>query len=519
MTGRVPRALGLSAMLLAFLVGVAGAHGCVDDRTRVANQVFFCNPSSRTADADCGKGFMCYGAAQAVGGSMCVPRCDPNNPSTCNGACTQAGACLSRCKVPQAGAADGCPAPLICTRITDSPVQTGPDGVCLPINSSCSRTGDCGSPVFDECVSNVNGASQGGILLTNGSACIAGGCSARGIACSPGSACIRDIVPKTVPTPDVCSPICTAVRDRPDGGASFNECMPSLTCLSDAFPQTDSPACAPGFPGWLCVDDYGCTAGGCYDWGDIDPKFTGFKTCAPPCKTDDDCVPYDRQANPTYLSRMTCHEGKCKNFSSMFFPINCMREGSGNCKLDSEATCTFPSTDLGMLPPMGLGALGGEAAFCIRGCSSRSDCDQLARRAHMPMTCGNINGLPACVPMLPFFIECKGNDDCYGDLTCETVPAGAGGASVGLCTRRCTASADCSNDPALGSTFTCINNVCAPKLSSGDKTTSSDLCLSGQSLAGKCVSPTNWACNADDQCANGQCDLLPNTDPRFGRCR
>ncbi|MGZ3443691.1 MAG: hypothetical protein ACXVDD_29415, partial [Polyangia bacterium] len=94
------RAAGWCAIALAFVVGVAASHGCLDDRKKIAAQIFFCNPSSRTADADCGKGYMCYSAAQAVGGSICVPSCDPNDPATCNGVCTESGACLQRCRVP-----------------------------------------------------------------------------------------------------------------------------------------------------------------------------------------------------------------------------------------------------------------------------------------------------------------------------------------------------------------------------------------------------------------------------------
>ena len=47
--GRVPARLGFAGMVLAFVVGVAAAHGCIDDRKKVAAEVFFCNPSSRTA--------------------------------------------------------------------------------------------------------------------------------------------------------------------------------------------------------------------------------------------------------------------------------------------------------------------------------------------------------------------------------------------------------------------------------------------------------------------------------------
>ena len=83
--------------------------------------------------------------------TVCVPTCDPAKPRPCNGACTQAGACLTRCKVPVAGAPNPCPPLLLCRRITDSPLERamGPDGVCLPVNQTCSSSADCSSAIFD----------------------------------------------------------------------------------------------------------------------------------------------------------------------------------------------------------------------------------------------------------------------------------------------------------------------------------------------------------------------------------
>ena len=518
--GRVHRGAGFVAMALAFVVGVAASHGCVDDRKKIAAKVFFCDPTSRTADTDCGAGYTCYSAAQALGGSICAPQCDPTNPGTCKGVCTQSRACLTPCKVPSApGDVDSCPAPLVCGRITASPIeaQAGPDGVCLPFNAVCAASSDCMSPVFTECASTVNGSTQGGpTLLQAGNACVQGKCSERNIACEPGSACIASILPNSIPAPDVCSPICTPVRDRKPG-ATFNECMPGYTCLSDAFPQTDAPACAPGFPGWLCVDNAGCTAGGCYDWGDTSDKFKGFATCAPPCKTDDDCVPYDRGGNPVFLSHNTCHDGICRNYSSIFFPMTCLRDGDP-CQLDSEARCTAPAADMGVVP-MGLGAFGGAAAICVHGCLSPSDCITPGAALHIPMTCGSIGPFNACVPMIPSLINCTTSDECFGDLTC------VGPAGKAVCTKHCLSNDDCANDAALGSVFYCnATNLCAPRVASGSLALTTDGCLSGKGITQpgggvKCVSPTNWACSADDQCLNGQCDLFPKTDPTFGRCR
>jgi hypothetical protein len=213
-----------------------------------------------------------------------------------------------------------------------------------------------------------------------------------------------------------------------------------------------------------------------------------------------------------FLSHNTCHDGVCRNWASVFFPMTCLRDNDP-CKLDPEAKCIAPSNDMGMVPTMGLGAFGGAAAICVHGCSAPSDCDQMAAALKIPMTCGSIGSFSACVPMIPFLINCTTSAECFGDLTCE------GSAGKAVCTKRCTTTADCTNDSALGSTFTCAaNNLCVPKQAAGNNANMSDDCLSGKAINGVCVSPTGWACTANAQCANGQCILLPNTDPAFGRC-
>jgi hypothetical protein len=538
----VRRSLGLAAMAVSFAVGIALSHGCVDERARVASAVFLCNAASRTADADCGAGFTCYTAAQALGSSMCVPRCDPANPKSCNGVCTASGACLTRCKVPGPGESDPCQAPLVCFRTTISKLEAGnsPDGVCMPVNSTCSSNADCrGSQIFDGCGSEVTGATQGppGSLLTTGEVCLQSKCSADGVACEPGSRCIKDILPATIPAPDVCSPSCTSIRDRPDGGVAFNECPPSLTCLSDAFPETSAPACAPGFPGWICVDDLGCTTEACADWGDVDPALARFLTCSPRCNTDDDCVPFDRGGNPNVITRFTCHhtpdgDSWCRNLQSLFFPMTCLRNGD-HCALDPAATCvavkTAPSIpDMAGQPQacsnvpnsgnQGLGAFGGSAGGCVRACSSKADCQPFAAAAHVAMTCDPVTS--ACTPVVPFVSNCGSDDDCMSDLHCIDLGARK------TCTKTCMSSDDCGKDLALGTTFTCLQMdptmppLCVPKTESGCTTGNADLCVSGKiDINGKCISPSGWACDEDGQCSSGKCNVIAGTVPAFGRCQ
>ena len=138
----------------------------------------------------------------------------------------------ARCRRP--GEIDPCPAPLICRRTTDSPLEAA-GGARRRLPAAQRRlldaTTTAHSPVFNDCTSNVNGATQGTGLLTTGKICVQGKCGARDIACEPGSACIRDVLPSTIPAPDVCSPICTPVRDR----------KPTAACSTSACPA--APAC------------------------------------------------------------------------------------------------------------------------------------------------------------------------------------------------------------------------------------------------------------------------------------
>ena len=341
--------------------------------------MFFCNPASRTADADCGKGFMCYSSAQALGGSVCLPECDPNDATTCNGACTQSGACLTRCTVPKlATDVDPCPAPLVCARTTDSPIEAvgGNDGVCLPLNAVCASNADCTSPVFTECTATVNGSAQGMGLLTSGNVCVQGKCNGHGIAVRAGLGLRRDVLPDTIPAPDVCSPICTPVRDRKPGVA-FNECLPGLTCLSDAFPQTDAPACAPGFPGWLCVDDLGCTAGELLRLGRHLRQVRRLRDlrAAVQDRRRLRAVRPRRQSQlplAQYLPRRLC-----RRIQQPLLPDD-LPQRAATTASSIPSRVRLPVGGHGHGADDGAGRVRRRAAVCVHGCSSPSDCDTLA---------------------------------------------------------------------------------------------------------------------------------------------
>jgi hypothetical protein len=425
---------------------------------------------------------------------------------------------------------------LLCRRITDSPIERamGPDGVCLPVELTCSTDADCTSPIFDGCASNVTGATEGPGLLTSGEVCIESKCLADRIACEPGSACIKAILPTGVPVPDVCSPICESIRDRTGPGLAFNECLPGLTCLSDAFPQTRANACAPGFAGWICIDQVGCAAGACNDWSDVDPSMGAFLTCSPHCNSDADCLPFDRGNNPNLVTHFTCQhtpdgDSWCRNLSSLFFPLTCLNAGD-TCRLDTAARCVAaptPSTDGGVSNgcggtlnngAMGLGAFGGQAASCQRSCSSRADCATLQANAHAPMSCQN----GVCGPIVPFISPCDGDGDCMGGLHCLPIPPASGGNGGSVCTLTCSSSADCAANNALASNFVCAGNVCVPKIASGcpaPASLDSDFCLSGNISGKNCVSPSNWACTNNSQCASNNCVIYAGTSPPFGRCQ
>jgi hypothetical protein len=533
----VKRGVAWLAIAGSFAVGLFASHGCVDDRAKVKAAVFICNPSSPTVATDCGAGFMCYSAAQSLGQSVCVPQCDSETAAPCSGACTKEGACLTRCQVPDDPTKDTCLSPLHCRRISDSPFERAsgrPDGVCLPVNGTCSSADDCTSPIFNGCTSEVTGASdvQPGKLLTSGEVCVESKCFAGHVACEPGSACIKAILPSGVPVPDVCSPVCGSIRDRKTVSGPFSECMPGLTCMSDAFPQTRANACAPGFPGWLCVDDVGCTAGACDDWGDLDGNLSQFLTCSPRCSSDADCVPFDRGNNPNFITHFTCQKTSdgdswCRNLSSLFFPMTCLN-GGDTCRLDDGARCVAnppASTDMGGVDPckaldngaMGLGALGGQAASCQRSCNTNADCATFSAGAHMPMTCQGEPGNKLCAPIVPFVTPCDGDGDCMAGLHCLVIDKASGRKS---CTLSCSGTTDCAANNLLSSNFACIGAICTPKVQSGCPGGESDFCLSGHANAdGGCLSPSGWACTSDAQCESDECQPVADAPPPFGRCK
>jgi hypothetical protein len=493
--------------------------GCNDDRKRVSQDLFLCNPSSRTADYDCGDGYLCYSGAQALGDSICVPRCDPNDAAnSCpNGACTRAGACLTRCNPDNPTPCSAGGGTLSCVRTNYS--QKGPmadpnsAGVCLPVASSCNSSDDCLSPIFDLCSSKIEGQQNNPALATSGSVCSQGFCTRNDVACEPGSTCIGTVLPSAIKNaPDVCTPNCQ--RHVLANNEIIEECVPGYSCISDAFPQTASHVCTPGFAGWLCTDPLGCSAGECDDWQDVGGPFVDFKTCSPGCDNDADCIIYDRPSNPNVLTHFICQSGHCRNLQSLTFPETCLRTGDP-CQLDDKATCQGPPDGGAPPAPAGtcgvialagsFGAFGAGGASCVHRCSENSECDELTQASHVTHYCNQM--LNRCMPSLPFFTACNPGGGCVSGLNCVTLA----GLPTSVCTKSCATQADCGDHPLLGTLFSCLSGFCVPKTESGCAPSPSprpDLCLSGQLVNGLCVSPTGWACDKGNasQCQNGPCD-------------
>jgi hypothetical protein len=505
----------------ALALGLLVAAGCLDDRDRVAQAVFTCNPASRTADADCGAGHRCYGALASIGFSMCVPACRADDPRSCpDGACTEGGFCLRRCTV-----GESCPGSLSCVR-NGSAAPGTKDGLCLPVAGLCAVKSDCRSPVFDLCSSEVIGASIGGAAIPGGF-CGQSGCQSNGAACEPGSSCLRQVLPASFSGAiDVCTLDCVPAADA--AGNPLLECMPGFTCLAAAFPQTQTRTCVPGLPGWLCTQSLSCQFGTCSEWTDVAP---GFRACAPPCKSDDDCLPYDGSGNPNAVTKFYCRNGGCRALGSVLFADLCLREGDA-CPFDDAARCRPPPLppsppDLGVANSCAgasylrssvrpLGAFGGATPLCVRDCSSDADCQRLSAGTHVLHTCADLTGLGVaahlCLPAMPGLIPCVEKTSCIGDLTCVPLTPGD---PTGLCTLRCASDQDCNQDPALGNAFTCALGVCLPRTPSGCPPLTGaapSLCLSGtlDAASGRCVSPVGWGCDDDSQCRSGQC--------RNGRC-
>jgi hypothetical protein len=515
----------LAAGSVALSIAVLLSHGCLDDRAGVVGALFACNPNSPTADADCGAGYVCYKAAQAVGGAFCVPHCSPKFPQTCVGLCTEGGECLQRCHVESQKSE--CPPQQRCVRTTDAPLDTSAspaNGVCLLVNASCAVDADCTGAVYNTCASSTTNMNPTGELPTSGSICAQGGCHARGTACVPGSSCVQDILPPASGAPDACAPDCVA--RQLSGGAPVYECIPGFTCLSTAFPQNGKiHTCVPGQPGWLCTDGLGCQQGHCDDWHDVDTRMSGFKSCAPPCHVDDDCLPFETGGNSTFLSKLTCRNGRCRTVQSFFFSLACFNEGEA-CPLDKDGSCETPmvADDGGAMmtadPCRATFNFGpGVTAVCQRSCASDDDCATLTANVHTPFTCTQLpNGSAICIPSFPAG-PCTTDATCMGDLKC--LDAGP----EKMCTRACNTDPDCWTDAALGGAFYCAQlgpvGRCLPRAASGcPPQGGQDSCLSGAMQGGTCVSPPGWPCDAPEQCASGTCECHHTIEGNCvaGRC-
>lgn len=476
--------------------------GCNDDRKRVQADVFLCNPASHTANYDCGDGYVCYTATQAIGDSICVPRCDPQNPEkTCpGGACTRTGECLTRCRVEDG--AKACPAGdgiLSCVRTTYSPLENdGKNGVCGPVAFTCSNTSDCLSPVFNICTSDTNGQNADPTLLRTGSVCAQGFCSRDGVACEPGSTCIKNVLGEAVPNaPDVCTPNCQR-QMMPGSDMGVDQCVVGFTCLDEAFPQTTVRVCAPGVPGWLCTSNLGCVAGGCVSWG---PPYDEINACSPACTQDSDCRIYDRAGgptavgNPTFASHFTCVNQRCRNLQTLFFVDSCLNTSDG-CQLDDKATCIAPD----MAGTDGTNATG---PACVHNCDGDDECDSLSSATHVRHVCDL--GSHRCIPAVPFVYQCAGDASCTAGLSCVATPLG------NRCTKSCDNNDDCAKDPLMSSNYGCLLpfHVCVPKQAAGSPPLISpqppELCLSGLAPNGYCQSPKDWVCDHDNECVSGKC--------------
>jgi hypothetical protein len=505
----VTRAL-LSILLLA---------GCKDERQRVATEIFTCDPNSHTADYDCGDNFVCYTATQAVGRSVCVKACDPDDPrKACpNGACTHGGECLAYCDADKLENPCGTGDVLSCVRTTYDPFENDDkDGVCLPIAFSCKESNECNSPVFNLCTSETNGQQWSSALATTGSICAQGNCERDGVACEPGSTCIRKLIPNAGnEIPDVCAPNCQT-RKLPNGDA-VDQCIVGFTCLSEAFPQTETRVCAPGTAGWICNDPLGCVVGSCLPWSE-DGSLHELKTCSPKCEKDSDCWLYDQEGNPGPYTHFSCQKGRCQNLQAMLFSDFCVRDGAP-CSLDPEATtcrvrtaapAPAPDPDGGMpagtfcpqLPPIALplSQLAGFPGICIRNCVSDSDCATLSDKTHVTHSC--VGG--ECSLSLPYLVACTADTGCLPGTHClDPVEA----RPYKVCTIECTTDQDCADVRVLGSNYLCHKNRCVPKSSSGcpPVVEADSGCLSARHSNGLCVSPKGWLCDNDGQCLSGHC--------------
>ncbi len=366
--------------------------GCSVTYPDVLDDGFFACASA----ADCGPGQACA-EGNVYSADFCRPACDIDDPSSCDGVCTAAGACLTRCTIDPDGAPVGCTGDeLACVRID----ALRGEGVCYPADS-CSRTEDClaADPGAARlCLNDALGlpaSSREGLDFRNLY------CTARADAqgrCPSGYLSYQFATSAGVET--ACYAPCELDGDGP-------WCPPGTTCFR-GFGQIagtpDRPPCLPGVWGLPCEDDTHCLIGRCLPIG------RGRRACTETCAEAEGfggCGALELYSELFGTpARMSCEDVLGTEVCVPRFDLLSLCSNQLDC-VGGDTVCL--ELDFGET----------RASVCVRGCRDAADCAEGTGGTADEYRCFTDGAGGVCMKRRPLGARCVDDLDCREGVCCD----------------------------------------------------------------------------------------------------
>lgn len=369
--------------------------GCTVGYPAVLDEGFF---ACATAE-DCGPDQACA-EGNVYSPDFCRPACDLDDPSSCDGVCTAAGACLARCTIDPDGTPVGCPGDEFACVRTDA---IRAEGVCYPVQA-CSRTEDClaGDPDAAKlCLNDALGlpaSSREGLDFRNLY------CTARADA---ESRCPSGYLSYQFATSDGGVATSCYAPCELDGDGPW--CPPGTTCFR-GFGQIagtpDRPPCLPGVWGLPCEDDTHCLIGRCLSIG------RGRRACTETCADAEaygGCDGLERFSEGFGTpARMSCEDVSGTDVCVPRFDLLSLCSNQLDCVGD-DTVC--------------LDVLVGEdtmASVCVRGCADAQDCAEGTGGSASEYRCftdASAGGI--CMKRRPLGARCVDDLDCREGVCCD----------------------------------------------------------------------------------------------------
>jgi hypothetical protein len=444
------------------------AAACQVSTDILDKRTYFCDGTALTETCGTtsdGTAMTCYQARQIGARDFCTQRCLEGDPDASGDGwrCVDTRAKLRGCRPSEGASACSLPG-TECLR-TDGLKD---EGVCITM-STCSEDAQCRDPARPTCMGTLvtNWYGTPAAVHPDHWSCLQTGCRARNSGCAAGESCLPSVFFVGSEPLDICVPNCDVDLN----------CPPNYLCLRKVSGPAAPQVCLPGIMGFRCLSDMDCLLGDCRDTGD------GWKVCAMPCASDDDCARFGAMRGPFVCAPDPGGRGK--------FCQNPRAYAGSSCFTDDQ--CRPHESCVLLSPWFASRMFSGE---CRARCGPDLPCKD---RGGVPHVCVELGGAGTCYPGR-IHMPCEEDADCVGNLKCleVTVPDRQDQfVRKRRCSTTCRTSADCAANRFTENFAYCHGE-------------------------GRCTARRHLGvlCEVDDECEKSRC--LPSADPvdqQMGRKR